>query len=81
MADAKKGLLDSLLDLAKAAAPVVGHGLPEAIVLGEKVVATIDRARDMLDGDIPPPLGEERDRLEAKVKAHVADTAKRLRGE
>ncbi len=73
-------LFDSLLDAAKFAAPIIGHGLPEAIKLGEKIVESIDHAKDMAGGKIPPPLAAERDALEAKVHQHVKDTAKRLRG-
>lgn len=61
-------------------APVVGHGLPEAIALGEKVVETIDKAKDYFDGTLPPPLEAERDELEKQISAHVDATAAKLRG-
>jgi hypothetical protein len=80
MGNPKMGLLDSLLDLAQAAAPIIGHGAPEAIALGSKIVETIDHAKDLFDGKIPVPLAQERDAIEAKVTAHVESTAAHLRG-
>ena len=77
---ATAAFFDSLLESAKAAAPLIGHGLPQAIILGEKLIDTIDKAKAMAKGEIPPPLDGARDALEEKVRDHVKRTAANLRG-
>lgn len=72
--------LDSLLATAKAAAPFIGHGAPQAIALGERLVDTINKAKAMAGGTLPVPLEEERMKIEAAIRGRVAETTKALRG-
>lgn len=80
MADAKT-MLDAILAVAKAAAPIVGNGAPEVVELGERLVELIDHAVDEFSGNpIPDELIDKRDELEEAVNAHVDQTVKKLRG-
>lgn len=80
MSDASN-ILDTLLKLAKAVAPVIGGGAPEIIELGEKVIETIDQAIDIFSEEDDEALREYRDALEEKIRKQVGDTVSRLRGE
>lgn len=74
-------LLDSMLDVAKAVAPVIGHGAPEVVALGERVMEMIDHAVDTFGDDVPAELPRERDEIEARIAKHVDETAAKLRGD
>lgn len=78
-------ILDAILDVAKAAAPLVGHGAPEAIELGKRVLELIDHVQEGFQGAVAgsdmEALIRERDALEQRVNAHVDRTVDKLRGE
>jgi len=78
-------ILDAILDVAKAAAPVIGHGAPEAIALGQRVIELIDHVQEGFQGAVAgsdmDKLVQQRDELERRVNAHVDSTVDKLRGE
>ncbi len=80
------GILSSMLEVAQAAAPIIGHGAPEAIALGKSVVAMIDQVKENMPftDEADAGMGEliaRRDEIEARVNAHVDQTVGRLRGD
>jgi hypothetical protein len=77
-------ILDAILDVAKAAAPLVGNGAPQAIELGKRVIELIDHVQEDFQGAVAgsdmAKLSAERDALEQRVNDHVNRTVGKLRG-
>jgi hypothetical protein len=73
-------ILASMVDVAKAAAPFLVPGGAEAVALGTALAKTIDKAIARAEGPVPPALIAEREAIELRIRAHVADTAANLRG-
>jgi len=75
-------VLAGVFEAARQVAPLIvpGATVPSIIAAGEALVKAIDAGADLIVGTYPPNLVADRDALEAKVRAHVADTASRLRG-
>lgn len=84
-------LLEKAVDMAEELAPLIGHGAPEVVALGQQVISLIDSAKAAYDTNPDPDtprteqtlaeLSEVRETLEAQVNAHVDRTTAALRGE
>lgn len=80
MADGKT-IIDALLSVVKAAAPVIGGAAPGVVELGKRIVELVDHTVDEFNGDnIPDDLIDLRDEIETRVNRQVDQTTARLRG-
>lgn len=77
-----KTIIDALLSVVKAAAPVIGGAAPAVVELGQRLVELVDHTIDEFQGDkIPDDLIEMRDEIETRVNSQVDKTTDRLRGD
>lgn len=77
-----KTIIDALLSVVKAAAPVVGGPAPALVELGSRIVELVDHTVDEFNGDkIPDELMDLRDEIEERVNKQVGDVVGKLRGD